>query len=284
MIELKKQIKKCLFKVIKGGKCPMLSTISAAYKDKYQIPNNPFQYRKDMTNKSGKKIADLFQSLKHEPNNKLVKAAYEQLVKEVVDQFVFILEHEKIYFEPYQDKGEPYKNSFEMLLDIHKYHLYFFKTESGFGEYEINEDNIMLRKTGLYTGDYEFLVNDIFRIVHDVFGHAMEGNSFGPIGEDLAWFTHLTMFSPLAAAAITTETRGQNCWVNFGPHMRDKNDKIISTGQKGWLAPENRPFAEQKMNLLPSAVSGIHVYEAENVVKANYLPTWDPFLNLLTVK
>ncbi|WP_326557191.1 hypothetical protein [Micromonospora sp. NBC_01796] len=53
--------------------------------------------------------------------------------------------------------------------------------------------------------------NDMFRAVHDVFGHAASGRGFDQHGEEAAWLKHSTMYSPLARRALTTETRGQNC-------------------------------------------------------------------------
>ncbi|MGX7672192.1 hypothetical protein [Plantactinospora sp. DSM 117369] len=53
--------------------------------------------------------------------------------------------------------------------------------------------------------------NDMFRAVHDVFGHAASGRGFDRHGEEAAWLKHSTMYSRLAGRAMTTETRGQTC-------------------------------------------------------------------------
>ncbi|WP_090802847.1 hypothetical protein [Asanoa ishikariensis] len=53
--------------------------------------------------------------------------------------------------------------------------------------------------------------NDMFRAVHDAFGHAGSGRGFDRHGEEAAWVKHSTMYSALARRALTTETRGQNC-------------------------------------------------------------------------
>ncbi len=53
--------------------------------------------------------------------------------------------------------------------------------------------------------------NDMFRAVHDVFGHAASGRGFDRHGEEAAWLMHSSMYSPLAGRALATETRGQNC-------------------------------------------------------------------------
>lgn len=52
--------------------------------------------------------------------------------------------------------------------------------------------------------------NDMFRAVHDVFGHAGTGRGVDRHGEEAAYLHHATMYGPLARAALATETRGQN--------------------------------------------------------------------------
>lgn len=74
-----------------------------------------------------------------------------------------------------------------------------------------------------------------------------EGYGFGPRGEENAWLTHSQMFSPVAQKAMTTETRGQSAWVNFGGHNYDADGRHRHTP----LA--NRPYATQKAALLPDA-------------------------------
>jgi len=53
------------------------------------------------------------------------------------------------------------------------------------------------------------------------------------------------MFSADAQKALTTETRGQNCRVNFGQHNYDSTDHHTNRP----LA--KRPYAIQKAALLP---------------------------------
>lgn len=65
-------------------------------------------------------------------------------------------------------------------------------------------------------------------MVHDVFGHAILGNQFGPKGEEVAWGIHSKMYSPDAAVAATSETRGQNSWVNYTHANLDNISKMES--------------------------------------------------------
>jgi len=69
------------------------------------------------------------------------------------------------------------------------------------------------------TGSHPFFTddeNDMFRAVHDVFGHAGSGRNFNPAGEEAAFRSHFGMFTPLARGAMAAGTRGQNSTNNFG--------------------------------------------------------------------
>ncbi|AEJ94354.1 hypothetical protein LINSTU_105 [Mycobacterium phage LinStu] len=63
--------------------------------------------------------------------------------------------------------------------------------------------------------------NDMFRAVHDFFGHAATGRSFDRHGEQAAYLAHAQMFSPHALPALASETKGQNSSLiyngQFGP-------------------------------------------------------------------
>lgn len=70
------------------------------------------------------------------------------------------------------------------------------------------------------TGKHEYFSdeqNDQFRAVHDIFGHAATGRGFSRHGEEAAFRSHRQMFPPEAHAALATETRGQNSYLNYGP-------------------------------------------------------------------
>ena len=71
--------------------------------------------------------------------------------------------------------------------------------------------------------------NDMFRAVHDVFGHLGSGRAVDFDGEDAAYQKHAAMFSPQARGALASETRGQN-------------SALRMTGE----------FPEQKVGVLPA--------------------------------
>jgi hypothetical protein len=80
--------------------------------------------------------------------------------------------------------------------------------------------------------------NDMFRAVHDFFGHAASGRGVAQNGEEAAWVSHSQMFSTEARKAMTTETRGQNSWSNTEGFGVDP------------ITKEQR-FAQQKVGFLP---------------------------------
>lgn len=209
-----------------------------------------------------KLIADAFDAAPNAPFDPEVRAAYEALAEETLDQFQAILDS-GIQFEIYTGKGEPYSSSAAMLKDVRENgHMYILSTEKDFGETGISDQ---VRAENPLLGPSQFtdvngvpmLINDIFRGVHDFFGHSVRGNSFGAVGEENAWMEHALMYSPLARRAMTTETRGQNSWVNFGPRMRNPDGTIKRPGDPGYKDAKQRGFADQKMTLLPEWASNV---------------------------
>jgi ribosomal protein S18 acetylase RimI-like enzyme len=182
---------------------------------------------------AAQRLADWYQKAKHSPDDPAVKAAYEALANETKDQYKSIVDA-GYEIEAWTGEGEPYKNSAEMVKDVtDNKHLYFLKTE---GNFEGAKSNHMLKPSGVN----DWTVNDLFRAVHDFFGHAKEGLQFGPKGEFNAWREHSAMFSDEAQGALAAETLAQNFWVNFGEQVRGKN-----------VALKDRPFAEQKNVVVP---------------------------------
>lgn len=131
----------------------------------------------------------------------LVEASYKQLEKETQEQFKAL--PVKMSFH---EGNLNYKDSGEMLKDVIGHnHLTVFR---GGDQHEFLKN--VDPTTGLNS-------NEQFRAVHDYFGHAIKGNPFGAKGEETAWASHEQMFSPLAKIAMTSETRGQNSFVNYSP-------------------------------------------------------------------
>lgn len=176
-------------------------------------------------------------------DNPTTKQAYEELAAEVREQFNALPVKVTLVYS----KDEPYANSTEMRRDVlDNNHLNVYATRDADGVLQFGSNDVdysnhpMLEETDARDSNGSvMLVNDMFRAVHDYYAHTMSTVSFGPVGEEAAWKNHMSMMrSPLAAWALTTETRGQNSWVNF----RD--------GQMA-VPIQDRGFADQKTVLLP---------------------------------
>ena len=221
---------------------------------------------KSLDTERAKRISDAFAAMKNDPDNPEVKAAYEALAKETLDQYQAFLD---AGYSVEINNEEPYANSQEMIDDLkNRKVIKIFSTESGFGDVPITDkqraENPLLRDSGMKdVNGQPMLINDVFRAIHDFFGHAELGNSFGPKGEENAWNVHARMFSPEARKAMTTETRGQNSYVNFSgvnqriEELRDQARALREEGKEEEAQAivqkiyEEMSFADQKVGILP---------------------------------
>ncbi len=170
-----------------------------------------------------------YENLPNVDHSALTRQCYGALAQEVMAQFRFLVAR-GYSFQPWQEDGQPYQNSAEMRADVaQNKHLSFFTG---------GEIHPFLSAYAVTLDGVDCCINDIFRAVHDIFGHAAEGYSFAQRGEENAWIHHSMMFTADARWALTSETRGQNSWVNES----DEN--------AGKPAAE-RAFAVQKAALLP---------------------------------
>lgn len=78
--------------------------------------------------------------------------------------------------------------------------------------------------------------NDTFRAVHDLLGHCTWANSFGPMGEDAAYLSHIATLPRLVWPALCSETRGQNATFNYG-HLIDRREPFQYARQSWLLSP-----------------------------------------------
>lgn len=241
-------------------------TIAKSYMKSVGMDYVPVEKITKLDENLSKRISDAYDKMKNDPNDPKVKAAYEAMAKETLDQ------HKAIIDKGYKveiNNTEPYSDSGAMIEDLRdNKRMKIFSTESGFGDEPITDEqrkeNPLLRDSGFKDVNGEtLLVNDVFRFVHDFFGHAKLGNSFGPIGEENAWRVHSEMYSPEARKAMTSETRGQNSWVNFSgvnDAVFKKRDKARQLRKEGKIEEANQmvgevyeemSFADQKVGLLP---------------------------------
>lgn len=189
-------------------------------------------------------ISYAYALLTHSPYDEATRTAYAHLAEETLKQYQFI-KKTNLKVEWIPDGQNPYEETPRLgILDvIENNHLWLFPTMNGFGNEGSDEfgDHPLLDETDEFIDGRRLVVNDVFRIVHDYFGHIKEGVGFRADGEENAWRNHAAMYSEKALGAITTELRGQNSWVNYG----DWGD-FNRTAK-----PAQVKYAKQKAALLP---------------------------------
>jgi len=194
-----------------------------------------------------KLIAAAYEQMKNDPTNPAVRRSYEAMVEETMDQLRG-LEKSGIDFRfatsdrPYPYEGSPAEGYDDILRNRR---LYVFPTDEGYGTGALFDasGNPLLRPVGKVGDKENAVANDAFRVVHDAFGHYGPGNpQFRSKGEERAWLRHSRMYSPDALGAMTSETRGQNSWVNAGPYGQQNRGasgaKTVYADQKAGLMPD----------------------------------------------
>lgn len=197
------------------------------------------------------RIADAYDDLQHNPSDPAVKESYDALAAETQAQYEHVVNSGTRFVFT---SGDPYTSSQGLIDDIEANgRMRVFRTEEG----SLPADHPLAAKTGIMATDaktgeqFELVYNDLFRAVHDYFGHAAGGYQFGARGEENAWVAHSRMYSEKARPAMTTETRGQNSWVNTNRTIRRADGTVPRKGDPDYVNPKDRPFAQQKAGLLP---------------------------------
>jgi hypothetical protein len=222
-----------------------LVDIAQRYAQDKGIPYNPLKTYSEIDVDRAKRLALAYELMKNQPNNPAVKKAYSSMIDETMDQYD-ALRKQGYKFDFMPQSGDIYGNPRNAINDVvTNKRLSIFPTIEGFGGPSAaiaSEANPLLIKTGEKWGGKDVTANDVFRAVHDVFGHAKHGVGFRAGGEENAFQAHARMYSPKALPAATSETRGQNSWVNFGPY-----------GEKNRTAnPLLTEYAEQKTGIMPA--------------------------------
>ena len=203
-------------------------------------------------------ISDAYENTEDYSDSKEVKESYKALEEDTIKQYEFIVS-KGLSVSRWEKGGEPYPNSKSMLKDVRENrHLYFLPNSEAFGkEEDSTEERLGLKPTNIYLDDgYRMTLSEVFRVVHDYFGHGILGNQFGAVGEENATLQHLDLYSDKALPAVVFQTRGQNSWVNFSGandeslrKMKEgretSNEELLKQGQ------DEFKFATPKDNILP---------------------------------
>lgn len=230
---------------------PEIREVAEKYMETTGKPYFPHQDYVPVDVELAREVADFYDAAEDSPESPQVREAYDALAKETMAQYE-AMKDAGVTIEPWPGKGEPYANSAEMLKDVRdNRHLWFFTTDSGSGLGDADKSNALLQPSGVTVNGKPLVVNDIFRAVHDYFGHAKEGFEFGPRGELNAYLAHSRMFSREATRALAAETLAQNSWVNYGPQLRRPNGSLPVQGDPDFVPLKNRRFADQKNVAVP---------------------------------
>ena len=198
------------------------------------------------------RIAEAYEDMPHNPQDPKVKEAFQNLIEQTTAQYRALEDAGyKFWFMDPENVGEYGSSPWNAMRDLRaNQSMGVYPTVGGFGTNEEADisGNPMLAETGIMWpwGSLDgtkvpVLANDLFRAVHDAFGHGLEGAGFRADGEENAWQAHIRLFTGSAKGAITSETRGQNSWLNYGPFgEKNRNAKV-----------EDTVFADQKTGLMP---------------------------------
>lgn len=230
-----------------GGRMEQFGTdqrivdIARQYMADKGITYSPQKKYAEIDVKRAKRIADEYAAMKHDPNDPKTKKAYKALAEETQDQYERLLKAG--YKFDFIRGADPYGNPRNAINDlVMNKRMSVFPTESGFGSSAVDiSGNPLLAKSDLrIANDPSTTYNDLFRAVHDVYGHGKHGVGFRARGEENALQSHARMYSPEALPAAASETRGQNSWVNYGPF--GERNRIAS--------PSDTIYADQKTGLM----------------------------------
>lgn len=139
----------------------------------------------------------------------------------------------------YGDKDYPSSN--DMFEDVSNGHIFVRSTLADIATLPSQYPG--LRNSQIRDSQGELMtVNDVFRCVHDVYGHWLssrsEHYSFSMNGEMHAWIRHRDYYPKSALNALWCETRGQSAWWGAYDNHAD-------------IPPSQRPFPAQKYGSVP---------------------------------
>lgn len=201
------------------------------------------------------RVADAFERLVARPVDGVARRLYTELREETRAQFDVIV-RSGVRVRPWQDEGQPYtgaRDLYERLRGTGV--LYVYLTDSGHGSGGVPDPtNPLLDSSDVVVDGLRFRYNDLFRAVHDFFGHGMFGDGFSLRGELRAAFTHFQMFTPAVHRVLFTEFVAQICWFYCGSHLIGGDGVIPRRGQVGWWSPPSRPYAPQRMVVFPAGM------------------------------
>jgi hypothetical protein len=178
-----------------------------------------------------------------------LRRRYDRFKQETARQYHAIVDA-GITVAPWLRPGQPYQSSAELSESVRATGtIYVYLTTAGHGT-SSHRFHPLREPSGIAVAGVEFAYNDLFRAVHDIFGHVMDGNSFSARGEFRAAFCHMGLYSADVHPVLFTEQVAQICWYYFGPHLQRGAPRRYPE-QKVFEFP--RPFLAQFKGMFAAA-------------------------------
>lgn len=183
------------------------------------------------------------------------RTLYEGFKLETEEQYIALLSA-GLTVRPWLGAGQPYASSHELRDRVWREGvLYVYLTENGHGPDGADcagdpdhRNHPMLEPSAHTVDGITLTYNDLFRAVHDLFGHVMHPNTFRIEGELRAVKSHLTMYSAELAPVVLAESAAQICWFYYGPHLERAADGAAVREDAG---ASERPYPPQKVVVMP---------------------------------
>lgn len=214
---------------------PRVEREAADYMRQAKMPYRPLGQPPAIDEAHTGRVGAAYEAAQHQPSHPDVKTSYDALKRETMAQYNH-LKGQGYTFSPYGQGAaaddNPYPTVGHVLQDLAaNKHLHVFTGG------DLPSDHPLAEPSGV--GELP-TYNDVFRAVHDVYGHGKTGADFSHAGEEHAFHSHAGMYSPQARRALLTETRGQNAAFTHG-----------KDGEWNRANPSQARFPEQKAALLP---------------------------------
>ena len=183
-----------------GAPVPELSEAASKFATKFGRVYNANQFENIRAGESHNALYPVVRQSIGKPMSRRMQSSYSALRKELPEHYNYLTspaEEGGLGISVEFTKDDPYKHPTEMADDVrNNRRLRVLSTES--------------------TGSHALFSNkenDMFRAVHDAFGHLATARDFSKHGEEAAYESHAQMFSKKALPALVSETRAQNAYV-----------------------------------------------------------------------
>ncbi|MEV6561666.1 crotonobetainyl-CoA--carnitine CoA-transferase [Nocardia sp. NPDC051756] len=204
-----------------------LADLAQAYVDRHWPSNrsriaSPASFTLDWDEDYCRRVAAYFEQAPRLAYDVSLARRYDRFKRENLQQYRVVVDA-GIAVRPWLSAGQPYRSSAELRASVRTTgELYVYLTSAGHGSEPADDLHPMLEPSGIVVDGIQLSHNDVFRAVHDVFGHVMSGRGFSARGEFGAAFCHMGMYSADVHPVLFTEQIAQICWFFFGPHAGER--------------------------------------------------------------